>query len=748
MIAQLLSLFAAGAPTSMPSPSGSAKTDDHFLRDWALTRGFTHGSPREVQPTPDGKSVLFLRSGPRDPVLQLYEFVVATGEIRVLATPDAILKGSAEQLSDAEKARRERMRVTARGFSTYRLSRDGERILLSLSGKLYVLDRKTDKLRVVYGGETPVSDPTFSPDASKVAYVKGFDVYVTEVATGKEHPVTNGGTEEATHGVADFVAQEEMSRYWGYWWSPDGKFIAYEEADNRGVERFAISDPAKPERGAQTFFYPRPGKANAKFRLGIVPVSGGKTVWAKLDTAKYPYLARVLWEEEKAPLSVLVQSRDQREESFLSIDRKSGATATLHVERDDAWLDLEFDGAYRGSGAPPLPKWLPDGSGFLFASDRSGRTELELYRRNGELARVVFPGTWGFLEPVYLARNSHEVVARCATSPVSVQLVRASIDAGEPVALTHDAGEHEAEFSRDGSIYVDVHYDLRTPRRYDVIRADGTVAGTLPSVAEDPPFETRLSLTTVDGARTYYASLIRPREFDSAKKYPVVLAVYGGPGYSVVHPNPRQLLEQWIADHGAVVVAVDNRGTPRRDRAWERAIRGSFGTIPLEDQVDALKALAQRYPELDLDRVGVYGWSFGGYLSALAVLKRPDVFKVGVAGAPVSEWRDYDTHYTERYLGTPEENAKGYDESSLLTYADKLERPLLIIHGTNDDNVYFFHSLKLADALFKAGKSFEFLPLQGFTHMVPDPLVQERLYGRIVDFLFDHLGPDAPKSPR
>jgi dipeptidyl-peptidase-4 len=201
----------------------------------------------------------------------------------------------------------------------------------------------------------------------------------------------------------------------------------------------------------------------------------------------------------------------------------------------------------------------------------------------------------------------------------------------------------------------------------------------------------------------------------------------------------RFLLPQWIADHGVVVVAIDNRGTPRRGRAWSRVIKGNFGRIPLDDQVDALRALAARHPELDLSRVGIYGWSFGGYMAALAALKRPDVFKVAVAGAPVVDWRDYDTHYTERYLGMPDQNQAGYDESSLLTYAAKLERPLLLIHGTTDDNVYFLHSLKLADALFRAGKSFDFLPLTG-THQVPDAVVRERLWGRLVGFLLAGLG--------
>jgi dipeptidyl-peptidase-4 len=276
-----------------------------------------------------------------------------------------------------------------------------------------------------------------------------------------------------------------------------------------------------------------------------------------------------------------------------------------------------------------------------------------------------------------------------------------------------------------------------------VYRKDGDkwVKGpVLPSVAETAPFKTTLQLTTVDaGGRRFHAAVVRPRAFQKGKRYPVVVSVYGGPSALTVRADERAyLMAQWMADHGVVVVSIDNRGTPRRDRAWSRAIKGDFGQVPLDDQVAALKALGARLPELDLSRVGIYGWSYGGFMSALAVMRRPDVFKVAVAGAPVVDWRDYDTHYTERYLDLPQANPKGYEASNLLTYAAKLDRPLLLIHGTTDDNVYFFHSLKLAAALFRAGRRFEFLPLT-VTHQVPDPVVREQLWSRIVEFLLRGL---------
>ena len=280
--------------------------------------------------------------------------------------------------------------------------------------------------------------------------------------------------------------------------------------------------------------------------------------------------------------------------------------------------------------------------------------------------------------------------------------------------------------------------------------ADGKLLGELPSVAEEPPFGPRVELVQVGKDPSFHAAVIKPRTFDDRKTYPVLVDVYGGPHHQqVVAAKDRWLRDQWYADQGFIVVAIDGRGTPGRGHDWERAIKYKFGSMPLDDQVAGLQALGQRYPAMDLNRVGISGWSFGGYMAGLAVLRRPDVFRVGVAGAPVVDWFDYDTHYTERYLGVPTLNleekaidplaAAAYKEGSLLTYAAGLKRPLLLIHGTNDDNVYFRHSLRLADALLRAGKDFEFLPLSG-THMVADPRVMASLHGRIARFMRKHLG--------
>jgi dipeptidyl-peptidase-4 len=699
-----------------------------FLRAFAETRAFLLGRPSRIQPAPDGATVLFLRSPPRDPTLGLYELTVATGETRELVTPAQILGGAAEQVSDAEKARRERMRVTERGFTSFLLSPDGGTVLLPLSGHLYLYERGSGGVRRLPLPDGAALDPRFSPDGKRVAFVLANDLWVvdtdTDLGARSARPLTEGGSDERTRGLAEFVAQEEMARHEGYWWSPVGDLLAYAEVDQSGVERFAIADPARPERAPVTFHYPRPGRANARVRLGLVGVDGDRRSWVTWDDARYPYLARVLWDTPHAPLTLLVQTRDQREVALLAVDPRSGATRPLLVERDEAWVNLERD----------LPRWLPDGSGFLWASEASGLRTLALHRPDGARDRELL--SEGFLSVVQVGATSLVVLTG---GQVGNRVERLSLRDGARAALTDDDGEHAPVAARDGSLLVDTRTGPAALPEAVVLRADGATVGRLPDAAETPPFRVNLELTTAGEAR-FPAAIVRPRDFQAGRRYPVIVQVYGGPHALTVKADERQyLLSQWIADHGAVVVCLDNRGTPRRDRGWERAIKGRFGEVPLEDQVAGLRALGARYPELDLERVGVFGWSFGGYMAALAVLRRPEVFKVGVAGAPVVDWLDYDTHYTERYLDLPDAAPEAYRSSSLLTHAAGLERPLMIIHGTADDNVYFFHALKLADALFRAGRPFELVPLAGVTHQVPDPEVRARMWRRIVDYLFSHV---------
>jgi dipeptidyl-peptidase-4 len=356
--------------------------------------------------------------------------------------------------------------------------------------------------------------------------------------------------------------------------------------------------------------------------------------------------------------------------------------------------------------------------------------------------RILVPASAGFQGIADVNAKEGRLVYNASKDPTQSHLHSLSFQPWQdPVPLTAIPGQHSASFAKNHAIYVHTARLAHVMPKTTVHRFDEeqTLLGELPSVAEEPGFEPNVEYLQV-GKEKFHVALIRPRDFQAGKRYPVLVDVYGGPHHlHVAMAKNRWLLMQWYADQGFIVAAIDGRGTPGRGRDWERAIYQKFGSVPLDDQVSALQELGKQVREMDLSRVGIAGWSFGGYMAALAVLRRPDVFHAGVAGAPVVDWLDYDTHYTERYLGIPPTDEAAYKEGSLLTYVSELRRPLLVMHGTADDNVYFRHSLKLVDALFRAGKDFEMLPLSGLTHMVPDPLVMERLHSRIAGFLKRNL---------
>jgi dipeptidyl-peptidase 4 len=419
---------------------------------------------------------------------------------------------------------------------------------------------------------------------------------------------------------------------------------------------------------------------------------------------------------------------------LLSIDPAKGVARELLSEKDDAWLNLDVG----------LPRWLPSGEGFLWSSERSGGWQLELRSADGSLRRSLTSADLNYRRVLGFDEGANAVLIAAGAEPTETHVYRVGLSAGAmPVRLSDVPGVHTAIVAEQSGTYALTTQTLTNDPQTTVHARDGRQLAVLKSVAETTPLPPRVELTTVGIDPLLHAAIIRPSHFDAERKYPVLVSVYGGPhSQTVVAARGRYLLDQWLAEQGFIVVSLDGRGTPARGRAWERAIRGNLIDVPLADQVAGLRALAAKYPQLDIERgVGIYGWSFGGYFTAMAVMREPNVFHAGVAGAPVTDWHDYDTHYTERYLGLPDKNESGYEASSVLTYAAELRRPLLLIHGTADDNVYFLHSIRLADSLFRARRDFEFLPLSGLTHMVPDPVVTRSLYTRIAEHFLRHVGP-------
>jgi len=723
-------ICAAALLAGLPAAAETApKNANDCFYDLAATRNYELGYAAKAMPTPDGKAVIYLRASARDVTQHLYEYDLASGREKELVTPEKLLGGADETLSVEEKARRERARVTAKGFTEFQLTEDGASVLVGLSGKLYLVSRVDGSVRAV-PGEGWIA-PRLSADGAHLAAVHGGDVSAIDLAAGTVTALTAGASETLQRGTADFVAAEELDRQDGAWWSPDGRFLAYEEADNSGVEPHYIASAVDPAKAPDEYRYPRTGTENPKLRLGIVSAAGGQTVWAQWDNAAFPYLARVTW-PKKGPLSILVMNRAQTEERLYAVDPKTGTTQLLLAEQDKAWLDLAPDA---GNGRSPsvFPRWLENGSGFLWATERSGQWQIELHKPDGSLARKVTPDGFrvGGLSDIDEKRG--EIVVAGGPDRLSNALYKVKLSGGKPVPLVSERGANGAEFGQGHDLFVSSYSWADGKRGVRVVNRDGAVLATLPSAAEQPASLPDVTWLTV-GAHDLDAQMIRPHGFQPGKRYPVLLSVYAGPTLkNVAAVRRRVLAQQCVADQGYIVVTVDNRGTPGRDHDFSRAVKGNLINVALADQVEGLQALGAKFPEIDLDHAGVYGWSFGGYFSTMATLLRPDVFKAGVAGAPVIDWQDYDTAYTERYLGLPSENAEGYRLSSALTYADKLERPLMLIHGVTDDNVYFEHTLKMIRALFAAGKPYELVLLPG-THQLPDPTLRSRLDQREVGF--------------
>ena len=692
--------------------------DDKLLADAAATFNFRLGVPTLLAITHDG-AVLFRRTPPREFASDLFE-LSPDGTVKTLATVAELLGATQEQLSNAEKARRERSRTATKGVVDIDVSEDGHLVLIPLGGVFHLLDRRTGKRRVVDPGGAAY-DPHLAPDGSAIAFVRDGDLWL--VAPGGAPRRLTNHPEGFEYGVAEFAAQEELGRRRGFWWSPDSKQLAFQRSDLRAVDTIYVADPRHPETPPVPFKYPRAGTPNAIVDLGLIAVAGGSPTWVAWDLANHGYLAAVDW-PKRGSLTALVLDRAQTEVQLLAIDPATGRTKPLVTEHDDAWINVNV-------GAP---RWLEDGSGFLWMTEARGAWTLELRRPDGSLDRALTTPDLGLRRLVGL--DTGAAIVEASADPPRQDVYRIPLDGSQPMRLTEGAGVSGAT-AKHGVVVIDTA--LATGGR-SITAITPAGRRELPSVAEQPRLVPTTVLETVEVAgRTHHVAITRPRTFAPGQRFPVLLKVYAGPHVAtVVAARDTYVMDQWYADAGFVVVRSDGRGTPNRGAAWERAIHGDLITAPLDDQIAALQAVGARHPELDLEHVGVFGWSFGGYVAAMAVLLRPDVFKAAVAGAPVTDWALYDTAYTERYMKPPQDNAAGYASTSALTHAAKLARPLLVIHGITDDNVHFAHTLALIEELYVAGKRAEVITLSA-THMVPDPklnLAREQVQ---VDFFRQHL---------
>jgi len=711
-----------------PSRRGCGRADwatvtDSFPRRQARTRRFTLGAPRGFTVSPDGDRVAFLRSrGGTDPVTCLWTLDLATGEERLVADPHT-LDASTEDLPPEEKARRERSREQAGGVVGYATDRPVTMAAFALSGQLYVTEFAaglTPRLVETPGG---VIDPRPDPTGRLVAFVSGGALHVHDVTARTTRALAEPDGPLVTYGLADFAAAEEMERMRGYWWSPDGDALLVARVDESPVQQWHIADPANPATVPTAVRYPAAGTPNARVTAEIITLDGTTTPVSWDDE----YLVDVVWDGHG--LVVVTEPRDQTALRVRQVDPTTGATTLADERTDPVWVDI----------VPGVPAHTASGALVTVA-------DVDDARRLVVDGAPVTPATLQVRDVACV--DGDVVLFRASEEPASVGLWTWGPDG--LTSLTPQPGVHSGLMA-GGTLLVS-RADLDTDGSVTTVRratdagpdgADAVVPGelTIASFADLPGLEPRVSLLTT-GSRGLPTALLLPSWYEPGTTLPVLMDPYGGPhAQRVVAARGAHLTSQWFAEQGFAVVVVDGRGTPGKGPAFERAVHGDLATPVLDDQVDALQALARDHPDLDLTRVGIRGWSFGGYLAALAVLRRPDVFHAAIAGAPVTDWSLYDTHYTERYLGLPDSDA--YRRSSLIGDAGKLTRPLLLVHGLADDNVVAAHTLRLSSALLAAGRPHSVLPLSGVTHMTPQEVVAENLLLLQVQFLKDALGTDT-----
>jgi dipeptidyl-peptidase-4 len=694
--------------------------DESFPRQHARTKRFTLGVPRSFLISPDGSRVVFLRTkSGADQVSCLWTLDVGTGKERLLADPRA-MGADEENLPPQEKARRERVREAHGGIVTYATDRAAEVAVFPLSGRVYSVSLTSpDAEPAEVTTHTPALDPRPAPDGRTVAYVCDGVLRVTGLSGRSWDRILAdpGADKNLTYGLPEFIAGEEMDRTRGYWWSPDGDALLVERVDTTNVQRWYIADPANPASQPAEVAYPSAGTPNADVSLFIIRLNG-RQVAVDIDHAAFPYVTTVRWQQGHHPL-VVVQSRDQRVMRLLSVDQFTGKTELIREDTDPDWLEITLGG----------PAWTRDGK-IVWSQDSDDARRL-LVATPAQLGdRTAEPVTPPGLQVREVVGVSGDAVLFQASS-----LEPAEIDlwcyhpADGLTRLSQGSGVHGG--SRSGGTTLIASSTLDSD---DLVVRVG--AHSIESFAEKPALPVPAPALLAAGERGVRTAVLLPSwHKPGERKLPVLVDSYGGPHAQRVLASRRAYLEpQWFAEQGFAVVIADGRGTPGRGPAWERAVAGDLAGPVLQDQIDALHAAAEAFPDLDTEKVAIRGWSFGGYLSALAVLRRPDVFHAAVAGAPVTDWRLYDTHYTERYLGVVPGEA--YERSSLTEQAVVLpHRPLLLIHGLADDNVVVAHTLRLSAALLTAGYPHQVLPLTGITHMASSETVAENMLGLQLDFL-------------
>ena len=718
-----------------PQTQGDALTVERIYSAPSLS-----GRPlRDTSWSPDGKWLSYLDPGGPDTSAQIVAFDASTGKTRVLV--------DAGHLRDVLLPPASRGQQTGLGRYTpprYLWSPDSKFLLFISAKELFWYNLATGESRKLLAAppekssaeDAAIDDVKISPDGHWVSFLRAHDVWAVTVSGGAARQLTRGGAEDLRHGELDWVYPEELDLLTAYWWSPDSSRIAFLELDERPVGKYPLVDFLSYQGDLTLERYPIAGSANPIARVGVAAVSGGDPRWMDTGSDTSALLARVAWLPDSRRVAVERLNRAQNQLDLLFADAANGSSHVVLQERDQYWINLNDDFQF-----------LADGRRFLWASERSGFRHLYLYDISGKQLAQLTSGNWQ-VENVAGIDEKNGLVYFTGTekSPTERHFYRVALSGGAPVPLTREHGTHEIDLSPNFTHFLDSSSTAMTPPRQDLYNADGSRVAILDEnkVAELDRYRLQpVEFFTVPGAdgTPLDAEIIRPPNFDPARRYPVIVYIYGGPQAQVVldeWQGANLLWNEMMAQKGFVIFALDNRGTAGRGHNFETPIYHHFGQAELADLLAGVNWLKQQ-PYVDGARVGVWGWSFGGYMTCMAMLRAGDVFKAGFAGAPVTDWRQYDTIYTERYMGTPQENPDGYRDSSPVTYAEGLQGKLLVAHATGDDNVHFANTVELSERFVQAQKYAEFEIYAGRGHGIGDAPGRIHIFNRATQFFLENL---------
>lgn len=721
----------AQAPAPAAAPPPGQLTVERIFTPPGLSGRLTRG----IAWSPDGTKISYLetKGSGKEAKTELWLMNAATGTRSPLI--------SSEKYESALPAQPSKAASQATGLgrhapAQYQWAPAGDAILFESSKALGWFDLKTQTTRVLVSGKEDLADPKISPDGKFVSYIRDHNLWLVSTADAKVRALTSGGSEEIRKGEVDWVYPEELELMTAYWWSPDSSSIAFLEFNESKVNQFSITDYESYAGEAEPQRYPIPGTSNPVVRVFVANISGGQPRLMDTGANSDIYIPRVTWHPDSHHLAIQRLNRLQSEIDILFADTATGKSTTLLTDKDQYWINVSNDF-----------RFLADGKRFLWSSERTGYRHIYLYELSGKQLAQLTKGEWE-VSAIESVDESKNLVYFSATekSPMERHLYSAGLDGSGFQRLTTNDGTHAILFAPHSAFYLDTFSNTAAPARQDLFHADGKKAATVNENQVSDLAQYHLSPVEFFSIKSHdgmmlNCSIIKPPDFNPAKRYPVIVYTYGGPHAQVVvneWEGSTFLWHQMMTQKGYIIFALDNRGSSGRGHLFEEPIHFRFGAQELSDQRDGA-AWLRLQPYVDPKRIGIWGWSYGGHMTLHAMFEASEFFKVGFAGGPVTDWHFYDTIYTERYIGLLPGDEENYQESSPIKNADQLHGKLLIAHGTGDDNVHYSNTLMLIDELLKAGKYVEVMTFPGRGHGVTDPPARLVLMNRVTQFFLDNL---------